>query len=239
MPKKIINLHISRRFDQELEEIRNQVLAMGGVVEQQVVLAGKAFISYDVQSAEVVLQQELLVNAFEKNIDRECSAILARRQPAAVDLRMLIAALKIITDLERIGDEAVRIARMALKLVSPDYYQGECHEIEQSLTLVKRMLSRALNAYARTEVQDVLAITAQDDKVDSEYRVITRQLITQMIENPRHVVRTLDILWAVRALERIGDHACSVCEHVVYMVKGKDVRHLSRLEFEKTIQAAR
>jgi phosphate transport system protein len=239
MPKKIIKLHISRRFDQELEEIRNQVLAMGGIVEQQVDQAGKAFISYDLQSAEVVLQQEQLVNTFEKTIDRECSEILAKRQPAAFDLRMLIATLKIITDLERIGDEAVRIARMVMHNDAADYYQGECHEIEQLLTLVKAMLSGALDAYARTEVQDVLAITAQDDKVDSEYRGITRQLTMQMIENPKYVVRTLDMLWAVRALERVGDHACGVCEHVVYMVKGKDVRHLSRLEFEKTIRAVR
>jgi phosphate transport system protein len=239
MPKKIIKLHISRRFDQELEEIRNQVLAMGGMVEQQVDQAGKAFISFDLQGAEVVLQQERLVDAFEKNIDRECSEILARRQPAAVDLRLLFATLKIITDLERFGDEAVRIARMILHIPGPDYYQGECHEIEQLLALVKEMLRGALDAYARTEVQEVLAITAQDDRVDSEYRVITRQLIIQMIENPRYVVRMLDMLWAVRALERIGDHACSVCEHVVYMVKAKDVRHLSRLELEKTIRAAR
>ncbi len=239
MPKKVIKLHISRRFDQELEEIRNQVLAMGGIVEQQVNQAGKAFINYDLQSAEAVLQQDQLVNSFEKTIDRECSEILARRQPAAFDLRMLIATLKIITDLERIGDEAVRMARMIVNIKGSDYYQGECHEFAHLLVLVKEMLSGALDAYARTEILDVLAITAQDDRVDSEYRGITRQLISQMIDNPRYVVRTLDMLWAVRALERIGDHACSVCEHVVYMVKGKDVRHLSRLEMEKTVRAAR
>jgi phosphate transport system protein len=222
-----------------MEEIRNQVLAMGGLVEQQVDQAAKAFLSYDLHSAEMVVQQDQLVNEFEKNIDRDCSGILARRQPAAVDLRMLIATLKIITDLERIGDEAVRIARMILRMESFDYYQGEYYEIEQLLTLVKEMLSGSLDAYARTEVTDVLEITAQDDKVDSEYSCITRQLIMQMMENPKHVVRALDMLWAVRALERIGDHACNVCEHVIYMVKGKDVRHLSRLELEKTIRAAR
>ena len=239
MTKKIINLHISRQFDHEIEEIRHQVLAMGGLVEQQVYQAGKAFISFDLQSAELVVQQDCLVNAFEKKIDRECSEILARRQPAAFDLRMLIATLKIITDLERIGDEAVRMARMILHREGCDYYQGECCEIEEILALVKEMLSGALDAYARTDVQNVLQITAQDEKVDREYRGITRQLILQMIENPKYVVRTLDMLWAVRALERIGDHACSVCEHMIYMVKGKDIRHLSRIEVEKTVRTAR
>jgi phosphate transport system protein len=175
----------------------------------------------------------------EKNIDHECTEIMAKRQPAAFDLRMLIATIKIITDLERIGDEAARIARMTMRLEGADYYQDKYYEIEHLLELVKDMLNGSLDAYARTDVEEVIEITAQDTKVDREYTSITRQLITQMMENPRNITRALDMLWTARALERIGDHACNVCEHVIYMVKGKDVRHVSREELEKTVKTVR
>ena len=237
MDNNKIKQHISRQFNEEMEDIRNKVLAMGGLVEQQVDLATKAFMGYDMESAETVVQQDQLVNELEKNIDHECSEIIARRQPAAFDLRMLIATIKIITDLERIGDEAARIARMTMRLEGSDYYQDKYFEIEHLLELVKDMLNGALDAYARTDVEEVVEITAQDAKVDREYTSITRQLITQMMENPRNITRALDMLWTARALERIGDHACNVCEHVIYMVKGKDVRHVSREELEKTVRA--
>ena len=236
MDNNKIKQHISRQFNEEMEDIRNKVLAMGGLVEQQVDLATKAFMGYDMESAETVVQQDQLVNELEKNIDHECSEIIARRQPAAFDLRMLIATIKIITDLERIGDEAARIARMTMRLEGSDYYQDKYFEIEHLLELVKDMLNGALDAYARTDVEEVVEITAQDAKVDREYTSITRQLITQMMENPRNITRALDMLWTARALERIGDHACNVCEHVIYMVKGKDVRHVSREELEKTVR---
>jgi len=236
MDNNKIKQHISRQFNEEMEDIRNKVLAMGGLVEQQVDLATKAFMGYDMESAETVVQQDQLVNELEKNIDHECSEIIARRQPAAFDLRMLIATIKIITDLERIGDEAARIARMTMRLEGSDYYQDKYYEIEHLLELVKDMLNGALDAYARTDVEEVVEITAQDAKVDREYTSITRQLITQMMENPRNITRALDMLWTARALERIGDHACNVCEHVIYMVKGKDVRHVSREELEKTVR---
>jgi phosphate transport system protein len=239
MDNNKIKQHISRQFNEEMEEIRNKVLAMGGLVEQQVDLATKAFMSYDMESAETVVQQDKLVNELEKDIDHECTEIMARRQPAAFDLRMLIATIKIITDLERIGDEAARIARMTMRLEGSDYYQDKYYEIEHLLELVKDMLNGALDAYARTDVDEVVEITGQDAKVDREYTSITRQLITQMMENPRNITRALDMLWTARALERIGDHACNVCEHVIYMVKGKDVRHLSREELEKTVKAGR
>ncbi len=236
MDNNKIKQHISRQFNEEMEDIRNKVLAMGGLVEQQVDLATKAFMGYDMESAEKVVLQDQLVNELEKNIDHECSEIIARRQPAAFDLRMLIATIKIITDLERIGDEAARIARMTMRLEGSDYYQDKYFEIEHLLELVKDMLNGALDAYARTDVEEVVEITAQDVKVDREYTSITRQLITQMMENPRNITRALDMLWTARALERIGDHACNVCEHVIYMVKGKDVRHVSREELEKTVR---
>jgi phosphate transport system protein len=148
---------------------------------------------------------------------------------------MLIATIKIITDLERIGDEAARIAKMTMRLEGSDYYQDKYYEIEHLLELVRDMLNGSLDAYARTDTEEVIAITAQDSKVDREYTSITRQLITQMMEDPRNITRALDMLWTARALERIGDHSCNVCEHVIYMVKGKDVRHLSREELERTV----
>lgn len=239
MDNNKIKQHISRQFNEEMEDIRNKVLAMGGLVEQQVDLATKAFMSYDMESAETVVQQDQLVNELEKDIDHECTEIMARRQPAAFDLRMLIATIKIITDLERIGDEAARIARMTMRLEGSDYYQDKYYEVEHLLELVKDMLNGALDAYARTDVDEVVEITAQDAKVDREYTSITRQLITQMMENPRNITRALDMLWTARALKRIGDHACNVCEHVIYMVKGKDVRHVSREELEKTVKTGR
>ncbi|QWF71186.1 phosphate signaling complex protein PhoU [Methylomonas paludis] len=239
MDNNKIKQHISRQFNEEMEDIRNKVLAMGGLVEQQVDLATKAFMGYDMEGAETVVKQDQLVNELEKDIDHECTEIMARRQPAAFDLRMLIATIKIITDLERIGDEAARIARMTMRLEGSDYYQDKYYEIEHLLELVKDMLNGALDAYARTDVEEVIEITAQDTKVDREYTSITRQLITQMMENPRNITRALDMLWTARALERIGDHACNVCEHVIYMVKGKDVRHVSREELEKTVKTAR
>ena len=239
MDSNKIKQHISRQFNDEMEDIRSKVLAMGGLVEQQVDLATKAFMGYDMESAETVVQQDQLVNELEKNIDHECTEIMAKRQPTAFDLRMLIATIKIITDLERIGDEAARIAKMTMRLEGADYYQDKYYEIEHLLELVKDMLNGALDAYARTDVEDIVAITAQDAKVDREYTSITRQLITQMMENPRNITRALDMLWTARALERIGDHSCNVCEQVIYMVKGKDVRHVSREELEKTVNTER
>jgi len=239
MDNTIIKQHISRQFNNEMEEIRNKVLTMGGLVEQQVDLATRAFMGYDMESAEKVVQQDQLVNELEKDIDHECTEIMAKRQPAAFDLRMLIATIKIITDLERIGDEAARIAKMTMRLEGADYYQDKYFEIEHLLEMVKDMLNGALDAYARTDIEEVISITAQDSKVDREYTAITRQLITQMMENPRNITRALDMLWTARALERIGDHSCNVCEHVIYMVKGKDVRHLSREELEHAVNTDR
>ena len=235
MDNMIIKQHISRQFNNEMEQIRNKVLAMGGLVEEQVELATKAFMSSDAESAEKVIEQDQLINALEKDIDHECTEIMAKRQPAAFDLRMLIATLKIITDLERIGDEAGRIAKMAMRLEVGEYYQDKYYEIEHLLDMVKEMLNGSLDAYARTDTEELVAITAQDSKVDREYGSITRQLITQMMEDPRNITRALDVLWTARALERIGDHACNVCEHVIYMVKGKDVRHLSHEELARAV----
>lgn len=239
MDKNAVDQHIFRKFDEELEDIRGKVLAMGGLVEQQVDLATKAFIGYDMENAEMMVSMDREVDELEKFVDRECAGIMSRRQPAAIDLRLLFATLKMVTDLERIGDEAVGIARMTLRMETYDAYQNRYREIEYLLVMVKNMLHGALDAYARISANDGLEVTAQDAKVDKEYIRITRQLITEMRENPDTIPRALDMMWTARALERIGDHACNVCEQVIYMVKGKDVRHIGREQLEQAVNAVR
>ena len=235
MDNKKIGHHISRQFNEEMEDIRNKVLTMGGLVEQQIELAAKAFIGCDLELAEKVIQQDDIVNNLEMEIDHECTEILAKRQPAAFDLRMLIAIVKSITDLERIGDEAARIAKMTIRLETTDYYHDKYHEIQHLLEMAKEMLHGSLDSFARLDIKDIAAITSQDENVDREYASIVRQLITRMMEDPRNITRMLDVLWVARALERIGDHSCNICEHLIYMVKGEDVRHLSQEEMEKVI----
>ena len=235
-----IGHHISRQYNEEMEDIRNRVLNMGGLVEQQLEQAALAFMNSDQEKAEQVMQQDELVNSLEMQIDQECTEILAKRQPAAFDLRLLLSVIKTINDLERIGDEAAKIAEMAIHLngtehkhKSEDYY-----ELQHLFNLVKDMVHGALDAFARLNVEDVLSITDQDVKVDREYGSIIRQLVSRMMEDPRNVRRTLDVLWTARALERIGDHSCNICEHVIYMVKGEDVRHISREELQKKVQGS-
>lgn len=236
MENRASGQHISHLFDEEMEDIRHKVLTMGGLVEQQMENAVKAFMSCDQDLAEKVLQQDEVVNSLEMEIDHDCIQVIAKRQPAAVDLRMLISIIKAITELERIGDEAGRIAKMAIRLDATDYYHDQYHEINHLVEMVKGMLSGSLDAFARMNIDGITEITGKDEKVDREYTSIIRQLITRMMEDPRNITRAIDILWTARALERIGDHACNICEHVVYIVKGDDVRHLSQHELESKIQ---
>jgi phosphate transport system protein len=237
MENRASGQHISHLFDEEMENIRNKVLTMGGLVEQQIEQAVKAYTNSDKEMAEYVIQQDIVVNNLEMAIDYDCIQVIAKRQPAAVDLRMLISIIKAITDLERIGDEAGRIAKMAIRLQATDYNQEQYYEINHLVSLVQEMLRDSLNAFARMDLKQVAEITGKDKKVDREYASIIRQLITRMMEDPRNITRFIDVLWTARALERIGDHACNICEHVVYMVKGDDVRHISQDELESKIQA--
>lgn len=234
MDNNKIGHHISEQFNKELEDIRNKVLIMGGLVEQQIDLAVQAFISGNVEIAEMVIKQDNQVDEMEIAIDQECTEILARRQPAAFDLRLLMSVIKIVHELERVGDKAERVSEMAIKLGSGNstvsYY-----EIEHMAELVKGMLHDALDAFARLDLASLSQITERDDNVDREYDNILRQLITRMMEDPRHITRSLDVLWTVRALERIGDHACYICEHLIYMVKGEDVRHLTQHQLEEKL----
>ncbi len=236
MENRASGQHISHLFDEEMENIRNKVLTMGGLVEQQMELAVKAFITSDQDSAEKILLQDDVVNKLEMEIDYDCIQVIAKRQPTAIDLRMLISIIKVITDLERIGDEAVRIAKTAIRLDATDYYHDQYHEITHLVDMVKSMLRGSLDAFARMDVDDIVKITGRDEKVDREYTSIIRQLITKMMEDPRNITRMIDVLWTARALERIGDHACNICEHVVYIVKGDDVRHISQDELVSKIQ---
>jgi phosphate transport system protein len=231
-----IGHHISGQFNKDLEDIRNKVLTMGGLVEQQIEQAVKAFMASDVEMADLVIKKDNDVDALEIAIDRECMQILALRQPAAFDLRLLIAVIKVINELERLGDMAERIAQMAIRLSGTDGKVEQYYELQHMADLVREMLHDALDAFARMSIEEVVAITGRDDLVDREYASIIRQLITRMMEDPRNITRTLDVLWTARALERIGDHSVNICEYLIYMVKGEDVRHLSQEELEKKMQ---
>jgi phosphate transport system protein len=234
MDNSKIGHHISEQFNKELEDIRNKVLIMGGLVERQIELAIESYNKGDMELAERVIKQDDQVDALEMVIDQECVQILALRQPTAFDLRLLLTVIKIIHELERVGDKAQRIAEMAMKLarVESKYFY---HELEHMAEVVKGMLHDALDSFARMSVEEVPKITERDDRVDREYDSILRQLITRMMEDPRNITRTLDVLWTVRALERIGDHAVYICEHLVFMIKGQDIRHLSQKDLEEKI----
>jgi phosphate transport system protein len=235
MDKSKIGHHLSRQFDEELEDIRNKVLTMGGLVEQQIDQAVKSFMTGDMEMAELVIQQDNDINALETDIDQECLQVIAKRQPTAFDLRMLIAVIKTITELERMGDQAQRIAEVAIHLIDIEKKVERYYELEHLAEMVKDMLHGALDAFARLDVSEITAINRQDENVDREYVSIIRQLTSHMMEDPRNIKRTINVLWIARALERISDHACNVCDHVIYMVKGEDVRHISNQEIEHKI----
>ena len=237
MDNSKIGHHISGQFNKELEDIRNKVLTMGGLVEQQIELAVQAFTTGDIEMAELVIKQDNQVDALEMAIDLECTQILALRQPAAFDLRLLLTVIKIINELEIVGDLAERIAKMSIQLSeTTEGKVDQYYELQHMANLVKEMLHDALDAFARMTINDITTITGMDERVDREYASIIRQLITQMMEDPRNITRTLNVLWTTRAMERIGDHACYICEHLIYMIKGEAVRHLSQEELEKRVK---
>ena len=228
--------HTSKQFDQELEAVRARVLQMGGLVEEQIINSVEALASGNVDLANTVMANDHRVNALEVGLDEECSMIIARRQPTASDLRMLLTVIKTITDLERIGDEASKVARMAKlvyeadRIVSPRFT-----EIKHMTTIVLDMLRKALDGFARLEVSNATQIARLDESVDEEYRMVLRHLVTYMMEDPRTISMFIEIIFAAKAIERIGDHAKNMSEYVVYMVKGKDVRHTSVEEMEREV----
>jgi len=228
--------HISSVFNAELEDVRQRVLAMGGLVEQQIIDATKALTEVDRVLAEQVIRNDEKVNTLEVTIDDDCSRILARRQPTASDLRLVYAVIKTITDLERMGDEAEKVARMAADLSEQERGLAPLVEVGHLSRHVSQMVRDALDAFARMDAESALACAAEDVNIDREYEALMRQCITFMMEDPRTIRRVLDIMWAVRALERIGDHARNIAEYVIYFVKGKDVRHISLEAMQREVR---
>jgi len=229
--------HISRQFDADLEAIRANVLQMGGLVEGQIKSAVESLVNGNVALMTKVIAEDHRVNAMEVKIDEACSQVIARRQPAAGDLRLVMAVIKTITDLERIGDEAEKIARMA-KLLSEKKNPAvpRFQEIKHAAELALDMLRKSLDSFARLDVMLAAQVVRQDDQVDEEFRAIMRYLITFMMEDPRTISTSLEILFVAKAIERIGDHAKNMAEYVIYMVKGRDVRHITVDEIDREVQ---
>jgi phosphate transport system protein len=226
--------HISKQFDADLERLRASVLQMGGLVEQQIEQALHSLTTGDVRLADQVVEKDHHVNALEVSIDEDCNHIIARRQPAAGDLRMVMTVVKLITDLERMGDEADKIARMGKMIhTSERLYTPRLADINHVAKLALDMLRRALDAFARLDTVAAVALLREDEKVDEAYRAILRQLLTFMMEDPRTISASLEILFIAKAIERIGDHSKNMAESIIYLVKGKDVRHVSVEQVEK------
>lgn len=224
--------HIRSQYDEEMEAIRGKVLTMGGLVEEQIREAMLALRDGDGELGEKVVTDDYRVNSMEVEIDEDCQHILALRQPAAGDLRMVIAIIKTITDLERIGDEAEKIGRMASRLAASGR-PGRGAGLQHLGTLVLQMVHDALDAFARLDVKSALNVVRRDNVVDSEYDTILRTYMTYMMEDPRQISQVMDMIWCARSLERIGDHAKNTCEYIVFLVKGKDVRHTSIEKMEE------
>jgi phosphate transport system protein len=227
--------HISRRFNEDLEDVRNAVLNMGGLVEAQFNDAIKALADANSELGLKVAHDDYKVNRMEVGIDEQCSRILATRAPTASDLRLIIAVIKAITDLERIGDEAEKIGALAARLAGQERPSTNYRELRNLARHVKQMIRGTLDAFARLDAKEALKVVKADDVVDEEYESIYRQGITFMMEDPRTISRVMDVTWVARSLERIGDHAKNICEYVVFMVYGKDIRYTTIENIEAAV----
>lgn len=227
--------HISGKFNEELESLRNHMLEMGGKVERQLSTALDALVQRDSGEAELIVGRDSEVNEMEMAIDDECASILARRQPTASDLRLVVAIIKVNTDLERIGDEAAKVAKQAVRLSEEGASPSSFIEIRHIGNRVASMLHNALDAFARLDVDLSVEVVKGDTQVDKEYGSAMRSLVTFMMEDPRAISAILNEMWALRSLERIGDHACNIAEQVVYLVRGLDVRHGSLEELDQKL----
>lgn len=226
MEKDTYKQHISEQFNEELDGVKSRMLEMGGIVEQQIAAAVKALVATESGEAELVVARDDEVNSLEVSIEEECSRILARRQPAASDLRLVLAINKVITDLERIGDEAAKIARQAINLSEEGASPSGYVEMRHIGLHVTSMVRNSLDAFARLDVEAAVNVAQEDDLIDKEYANAMRSLVTYMMEDPRVIGSVLNEMWALRSLERIGDHARNIAEHVIYLVKGLNVRHV-------------
>jgi len=227
--------HISGQFNVELESIRTHVLAMGGLVEQQLSLAMQALNKQDLELAKGVIRDDHKVNSMEVSIDEACTRIIAKRQPAAKDLRLIIAIIKTITDLERIGDVATKMALVVIEAPS-----GKDRKFQVSLEPLCRqaiaMLHGVLDAFARMDIESAARLHKEDDKLDSEYEAVIRQLMTYMMEDTKNIPHILQVMWSARAIERVGDRCQNICEYIIYFVKGKDVRHLGEQSIDELLK---
>ena len=228
--------HISHKFNNELMELKTQFLKMGGMVESQVENALQALVEGDSQLAEDTRLTDKKVDRMEMEIDEEATLIIARRQPTARDLRLVISVIKMVADLERVGDEAKKIAKFALKLTEEGQAPRGYTEARHIGSHVQTMLHDALDAFARLDSEQALKIMKEDKRVDEEYEAATRALLTFMMEDTRNISRCMSVMWILRALERVGDHACNIAENVIFMVKGEDVRHTPVEDAERIVE---
>ena len=231
--------HLSTQFDAELTGVSTRVLEMGGLVESQVSRAIASMTTFDGEGAAAVLREEIRVNRMEVEVDRELSAIIARRQPTARDLRLLIAISKIIANLERVGDEAARIASVVQRLIDiglPGRLRVPVSDLQFEADLAVAQLRKALDAFARLDTVRALEVLKQDDQIDQEFEGLMRKLITYMMEDPRTISSSIDLVFVAKAVERVGDHAKNLAEAIIYIVKGADVRHTPMDAVENAIK---
>jgi len=227
--------HISHKFNSELNELKTEFLKMGGMVESQVEQAVKSLIDSDAELAEKTRVKDKEVDKLEKALDEEATLIIARRQPTARDLRLVISVIKMVADLERVGDEAKKIAKLALKLSEEGQAPRGYVEVRHISEHVLHMLHDSLDAFARLDSVQALQIMKEDKRVDEEYQAAARTLLTFMMEDNRNISRCMSVMGVLRALERVGDHACNIAENVIFMVEGEDVRHTPVEEAEKIV----
>ncbi len=235
----MVDKHLSTQFDAELSGISTRVLEMGGLVESQVVQSVVALTQFDADVAGEVLKTEERVNAMEIEIDRDLSSIIARRQPTARDLRLLIAISKAIANLERVGDEAARVARTVLRLIKSGVVNRlrlPMSDLSFEANLATAQLRKALDAFARLDVDRALEVLREDDQIDREFEGLVRKLITYMMEDPRTISSSIDMIFVAKAIERVGDHAKNLAEVIIYVVKGMDVRHNSPADIETMVR---
>lgn len=236
MDKLNLDNHISQQFNTDLESLKSQLLEMGGVVEIQIRDAVRAIEEVDSSLAMRVIENETKVDNMEMSIDNRCTLILAKRQPAASDLRVVLAVSRAVRDLERMGDEAQKVALMAIALSEEGIGHHGYVELRHIGSGVQTMLRHSLDAFARYDIDLAVNVVKEDRLIDQEYKTALRELVTYMMEDPRSISRAMNVLWALRSLERIGDHARNLAEHIIYMVKGKDVRHSTLSEIEEQVQ---
>ncbi len=229
--------HISKQFEADLETTRTRVLQMGGLVESQILSAIQAFSTGDAALVAQVIDSDARVNGYEVAIDGAINHIVVKRQPAASDLRLIMAISKIVTDLERIGDEAEKIARMSKHIHEQSAHHAQRFpSIRHAAQVAVKMLRQALDAFARLDAASAADVLKEDSEIDNEFRSVLRQLITHMMEDPRTISSSLETIWVAKAVERIGDHAKNIAEQVIYIVKGTDVRHTSFEDIERELQ---